>query len=243
MGSTVTTLKLLSSSVKESTLHVGLVWRSVAKLLVESHIVGCTFQCDFIAIQFFAEERKGWNQPTGQKREGGREGRGVEKKISKNDKIFSVEQSSAQRNICFRLQAGLLTVSPAASLCRRHWRRLPPPGLSANKTEERHTFSPVHIMLSLATIYRILHQTHQLVHLYISSGNSKVSRYQMCLNSRDTCTKRCTSTSRIFPLDPHGALRKHRDMEWKDSLDMSLENARTSTIYKWYHRTVWMYFM
>lgn len=53
--------KLLSSSVEESTLHVRLVWSGVAKLLVESHIFGCTFQCDFIAIQLFAEKSECWN--------------------------------------------------------------------------------------------------------------------------------------------------------------------------------------
>lgn len=54
-------LKLLLSSVIESTLHVSLIWCGVAKLVVESHVLGCTFQCDFIAVQFFAEKSKSWN--------------------------------------------------------------------------------------------------------------------------------------------------------------------------------------
>lgn len=39
-----------TSSIKESKLHVGLVWRVVAKLLVESHVFVWTLQCDFITV-------------------------------------------------------------------------------------------------------------------------------------------------------------------------------------------------
>lgn len=42
--------KLPTSSIKESKLHVGLVWRVVAKLLVESHVFVRTLQCDFITV-------------------------------------------------------------------------------------------------------------------------------------------------------------------------------------------------
>lgn len=51
-------LKLLLASVKKSTLHISITRIGVATLLVESYVFGCTFQCDFVAVQFFAEKGK-----------------------------------------------------------------------------------------------------------------------------------------------------------------------------------------
>lgn len=49
---------LLLASVKKSTLHISLIGRGVAKLLVESYVFCSTFQRDFVAVQFFAEKGK-----------------------------------------------------------------------------------------------------------------------------------------------------------------------------------------
>lgn len=51
-------LKLLSASVKKSTLHARLIRSGVATLLVESYVFCCTIQRDFVAVQFFAEKGK-----------------------------------------------------------------------------------------------------------------------------------------------------------------------------------------
>lgn len=58
--------KILLDSVKEPALHVSLIWRGVAKLFIKFHIFRCTFQCYFVALQFFAEESQCWYQPTKQ---------------------------------------------------------------------------------------------------------------------------------------------------------------------------------